>query len=229
MVANMTLWQYFADAGIVVKAVMLILLAASILSWTFIIQRSIVYNKRKKLFKSFKQEFWGGNDLSKLYSQVASDADKQGIYQLFHAGFKEYLKQRQSSAKQVSMKSIHRAMDIAYSQEMDDLEQNLPTLASIGSTMPYIGLFGTVWGIMTSFQALGTVQQATIAMVAPGISEALVATAMGLFAAIPAVLAYNRYASQLARFAASYEIFQQEFESVLEHQGLLSIEEDKHE
>lgn len=220
----MTLWQYFADAGTVVKCVMLILLAASVLSWTFIIQRAMIYNKRRNMLKKFKQKFWGGNDLSKMYQKIDAAEKQEGIEKLFHAAFKEYLKQRQSGKQTdcaISMKAINRAMDIAYAQEMEALEQNLPMLASIGSTMPYIGLFGTVWGIMTSFHALGHVQQATIAMVAPGISEALVATAMGLFAAIPAVLAYNRYSSVLEQLASSYATFQQEFESVLDHQGLL--------
>jgi len=219
VVANPGLWQYFADAGMVVKSVMVILMVASVLSWTFIIQRAVIYYKRKALLKSFQQLFWGGNDLSKLYSQIDAKTDRQGVESIFHAGFKEYLKQRQLQNNS-EVESIQRAMHIAFSREMDDLETNLPFLASIGSTMPYIGLFGTVWGIMTSFHALGSVQQATIAMVAPGISEALIATAMGLFAAIPAVLAYNRFSSQLDRLSGQYEIFQDELTGILEHQGL---------
>lgn len=224
MVANMTLWQYFADAGMVVKSVMFILVIASIVSWTFIIQRGLLYFKRNALLKNFKSTFYSGNDLTKFYNQLDQASARCGIERIFHSGFKVLLNQRQHHG-QAQMHSIKRAMDIAFAEEMDELENYLPLLASIGSTMPYIGLFGTVWGIMTSFQALGSAGQATIAMVAPGISEALVATAMGLFAAIPAVLAYNRYTSQLDRFSSVYTTFEQEFIAILEQQGLLTMNE----
>lgn len=221
MVANQSLWVYFVDAGMVVKTVMLILLVASVASWALIFQRGMFLKRSQKMLQGFEERFWSGVELSHLYSEIDKYPDEiEGTATLFHAGFREYVRARQqggASAKAV-MENVQRVMRIASAREIDKLEQHLPFLASVGSTSPYIGLLGTVWGIMTSFHALGNVQQATIAMVAPGISEALIATAMGLFAAIPAVLAYNRYSSQVERIVAHYDTFQDEFSSILQRE-----------
>jgi biopolymer transport protein TolQ len=218
MVENHSLWQYFAEAGIVVKSVMILLIAASIISWTYIFQRGFFFKEREKQLKSFQERFWEGTDLSKLYAQIDEKRSTVfGIERIFHAGFKEYVLERRQN--NVNLDGVLRAMRIAHAQESERLEKHLPFLASVGSTTPYVGLFGTVWGIMNSLQSLGNAQQANIAMVAPGISEALVATALGLFAAIPAVLAYNRYVNQMDKILSSYETFQEELANILYHKG----------
>ena len=221
MVANQSLWIYFVDAGMVVKTVMLILLAVSLLSWTLIFQRGLYIKKVREAIERFEDKFWSGSDLSSLYNELNTKNDEQdGMAVIFKAGFKEFARLQQAEPKSdLTAMSVQRAMRIAAARETDKLETHLAILASIGSTSPYIGLFGTVWGIMTSFHALGSVQQATIAMVAPGISEALIATAMGLFAAIPAVLAYNRYSNTVERLINQYDTFQEEFSSILERQA----------
>ncbi|GAB4391493.1 MAG: protein TolQ [Gammaproteobacteria bacterium] len=221
MVTNQSLWVYFADAGTVVKCVMLILLIASVISWTLILERGLLIKRTRQLFNHFEDEFWSGADLTKLYSDVRERyAEDQGLSSVFSNGFKEFVRLYKQARLQpvVVMEGIHRAMRIAIAREQDRLENHLAILASIGSTSPYIGLFGTVWGIMTSFHALGNVQQATISMVAPGISEALIATAMGLFAAIPAVIAYNRYTNLIERLINQYDVFQEEFANILYRQ-----------
>ena len=220
---NQSLLVYFTDAGPVVKFVMLLLLTTSIISWVFIFQRGYFLRFVKSKLKSFEDTFWQTQDLTKLYSDLTNKPHKKsaGLEKIFDAGFKEYL--TLDNKGDVDLKDqlhgVERAMRIASSKEIEKLEKHLPFLASVGSTTPYIGLFGTVWGIMSAFQALSTVQQASIAMVAPGISEALVATAMGLFAAIPAVLAYNRYASQVEQIINHYEVFQDEFANLLLRQS----------
>lgn len=194
------------------------LLAASFVSWTLIFQRGSMLRNARSSSQSFEERFWSGGDLNKLYQEAhlrSSDAD--GLQTIFYSGFKEFLrliKQPNCDADDI-MQGIQRAMRVAQAREMDRLSQHLSVLATIGSTSPYVGLFGTVWGIMTSFHALGMVQQATISMVAPGISEALVATAMGLFAAIPAVVAYNRFATDVERTSNQYETFQDELAAIL--------------
>lgn len=222
MGADQSLWVYFADASLIVKAVMLLLLAASIISWTIIFQRGSFLKQARIAIEAFEDKFWSGVDLSKLYTEItAEEKEPQGFASIFHAGFREFARLRkQNVSPEAVLEGAQRAMRIARSREMDQLEQNLPFLATVGSTSPYVGLFGTVWGIMTSFHALaGSQQTATIAMVAPGISEALVATAMGLFAAIPAVIFYNRYANQVDRLLNHYDIFQEEFSSILYRQA----------
>jgi len=216
--ANQSLLVYFLDAGFVVKMVMLLLLAASIASWTLIFQRGRFLKKTRQLAKLFEKRFYSGIELSQLYAEVSSKRRAQNsLATIFHAGFKEYNHLHNQSKIQINtlIESVQRSMGIAYMRETEKLESHLPFLASVGSTSPYVGLFGTVWGIMTAFQALGNVQQATIAMVAPGISEALIATAMGLFAAIPAVLAYNRYSSQVERLQNQFTAFQETFSNIL--------------
>ncbi len=191
MATHISVVGYFLHAGFVVKSVMFILLIGSVMSWTFIIERARFYRTKKRSAAAFLNRFWRSGDLSRLYADMDVDGEeKEGIAALFYEGFKDYW--RRKSQGTIVLDPIQRVMQIVYAKETTVLEEHLPFFASIGSIAPYIGLFGTVWGIMTSFQALGQAQQATIAMVAPGISEALVATALGLFTAIPAVMAYNR-------------------------------------
>jgi len=218
MTADSNLWHYIADAGSVVKFVMLILAAASVTSWTFIFQRSFFLKQARLGNKAFESQFWSGAELNQLYDTLQPrEGELSGLENIFYAGFKEYSRlSTQSSINAAAiLEGAERAMRVAKAREVDQLERHLSFLATVGSTSPYVGLFGTVWGIMTSFQALGSMQQATIAMVAPGISEALVATAMGLFAAIPAVIAYNRFANQVERLVNQSETFQEEFSSIL--------------
>jgi biopolymer transport protein TolQ len=216
-----TLWSYVANAGPVVKIVMLLLVLASIVSWTFILQRGLFLRQANIEFKRFEDQFWSGGDLNKLYLELGQrQGQLSGLESIFYAGFKEFsrLSQQTSITPEALLKGCQRAMRVAQARETDQLERHLPFLATVGSTSPYVGLFGTVWGIMTAFHALGMVQQATIAMVAPGISEALVATAMGLFAAIPAVISYNRYSAGAERLASYYETFQEEFAGILQRE-----------
>lgn len=216
------LWNYFLNASPVVKCVMVLLAGASVFSWSYILQRSFVVNAVRKATEKFELKFWAGGDLSKMYADTSHRKDDlQGMESIFHAGFKEFLrlhKQPRMTAEAV-VESAQRAMRVAYMYEQDRLEAGLPVLATVGSTSPYVGLFGTVWGIMLSFKALATVQQATVSMVAPGIAEALIATAMGLFAAIPAVVAYNRFSTQMGRLLNRFDAFQDDFSNVLFRQA----------
>lgn len=220
MSSDASLWSFITDAGLVVKFVMLILLSASIISWTLILQRWLFLSAAKDGIKKFEERFWSGGELGRFYQDLDKRSDNlQGLEHIFHAGFGEFNRlKKQSNNPDAILEGAQRTMRVALAREMDQLEKHLPFLATVGSTSPYVGLFGTVWGIMTSFRALGVVQQATISMVAPGISEALIATAMGLFAAIPAVIAYNRYASTVERIANHYATFQEEFSSILYRQ-----------
>lgn len=218
MATDPSLWSFIANAGAVVKFVLLLLAIASLISWTIIFQRGMFLKYARRAVADFEKKFWSGESLSKLYDELKSYKDElSGLEHIFYSGFKEF--NRLSSQSMASADAIiagaERAMRIALAQEIDKLEYNLSFLATVGSTSPYVGLFGTVWGIMTSFRSLGAVQQATISMVAPGISEALIATAMGLFAAIPAVIAYNRYVSGVERLTNHYYTFQDEFSSIL--------------
>ena len=171
--------------------------------------------------KNFEDRFWSGADLSKLYNEVSSKGSVTGIESLFVSGFKEFARLRKSNinSPQAIVDGTHRAMRVALSREVDQLELHLPFMATVGSISPYIGLFGTVWGIMNSFIALGAVEQATLAMVAPGIAEALIATAMGLFAAIPAVMAFNRFSHHVEKLENGYGNFMEEFSSILQRQS----------
>ncbi len=216
--SNANFFTYFLQAGFVVKSVMLILLFASIASWTLILQRAWYFKRKKLSYETFNRRFWECNDLSKLYSDIDSNVDERhGMAAIFHAGFKEFLRVRKLGP--VMLEPIQRVMQISHAKEAEQLEIHLPLFASVGSIAPYVGLFGTVWGIMTSFQALGQAQQATIAMVAPGISEALVATALGLFTAIPAVIAFNRYTTQANTLLDRYDLFQEELTSLIAQQS----------
>lgn len=207
----------FLNASLAVQSVIVLLLTASIVSW------AIIFNKRKILKHAYKQidkfekRFWAMDDLGLLYKNITKNNKAIGIEKVFEAGFREYIssqKQRKLVPEAV-LNSVQRSMRVAMNTEIDELETNLSFLATVGSTSPYVGLFGTVWGIMTSFQALGNVKQVTIAIVAPGISEALIATAIGLFAAIPAVIAYNRFSYDVERLINRYDNFMEEFSSIL--------------
>ena len=206
MSAELSFFDLFLQASLLVKAVMILLLAFSVICWTMIFQRRKALTTAHNQLQAFEDKFWSGADLTKLYNEVSARAHIQGIESLFVAGFKEFVRLRQSQLQspQMIVDGTHRAMRVALSREVDDLETHLPFMATVGSISPYIGLFGTVWGIMNSFIALGAVKQATLAMVAPGIAEALVATAMGLFAAIPAVMAYNRFSHKVEKLENSY-------------------------
>jgi len=220
--ADISFIGLFLQASLLVKFVMLTLLSLSVISWAVIIQRRRLLISAKQSSIKFEDRFWSGVDLNKLYKEISARQDSnEGLEALFHTGFKEYARLNKLSGKVPAavMDGSYRAMRVSLSREMEKLEIHLPLLATIGSTSPYIGLFGTVWGIMNSFIALGAVENATLAMVAPGIAEALIATAMGLFAAIPAVIAYNRFTTQVDSIEMSYANFMEEFSSILHRQA----------
>lgn len=215
---QMSMWHLITSASVLVQLVMLTLVAASVISWVLIFQRSSVTRAAKASLDEFEDRFWSGIDLSKLYRQVTGNPNPDsGLEQVFRAGFKEFSRMRQQVGiePEAVMDAVQRAMRVAISREEEKLDQHLPFLATVGSTSPYIGLFGTVWGIMNSFRGLATAQQATLATVAPGIAEALIATAIGLFAAIPAVVAYNRFSARSEMLIGRYYTFADEFSSIL--------------
>ncbi len=217
METELSVWSLIANAGPLVQLVMLMLMLASVVSWAVIYQRFQVFKKAKAAQLAFEERFWSGMDLGQLYRDVNSNPTPfSGMEAVFRAGFKEFSRLRQQSRDaDAVMEGSQRAMRVAFSREQERLELHLPFLATVGSTSPYVGLFGTVWGIMNSFRGLAQVQQATLATVAPGISEALIATAMGLFAAIPAVIAYNRFAAKSDALLKNYETFAEDFSSIL--------------
>ena len=227
MNGDLSLLELILDASLLVQLVMLLLLLASVFSWVVIFKKRKLLTRAEKDANTFEERFWSGADLGRLYEEITEHRrEVRGMERLFEAGFREYarLRQRRTSDSRLLVEGAQRAMRVTLNREMDRLEHHLSFLATVGSTSPYVGLFGTVWGIMNSFRALGNVSQATIAMVAPGISEALVATAMGLFAAIPAVVAYNKYANQVERLLVRYETFVEEFSSILHRQAHLDDE-----
>ena len=218
---DIDLLHLLLHASLPVQIVMVLLLLASIASWVIIIRKKKVLDRALREADSFEDRFWSGNELSKLYDS-ASRNQEGGMEAIFEAGFREFNKSRNRRASEdgrLQLEAAQRAMRATASREIDGLEQNLEFLANVGSISPYVGLFGTVWGIMISFQGLANVKEATIATVAPGISEALIATAMGLFAAIPAVWAYNRYATKVERVSVKYDAFSEEFSSILQRQA----------
>ena len=219
---DLQIWTLVLEATLVVQLVMLILLLASIASWIIIFRKRQVLGRADKRMQEFEEKFWSGADLSQLYDRVAGDrSGREGIEAIFEAGFREFSRLREEKRMNADTLSngAQRAMRVALTREMDRLEHHLSFLATVGSTSPYVGLFGTVWGIMHAFVALAGVQQATIAMVAPGISEALIATAMGLFAAIPAVVAFNKFSNQVERIEVRYDNFKEEFAAILHRQA----------
>lgn len=213
---QLSIWALVMEAGPLVKMVMLTLVLASITSWALIFQRGMTLTRAKNSAQAFEDRFWSGQDLVRIYREPISE-QPQSTEAVFRAGFKEFNRLRQQNGvdPDAMMEGVQRSMRVAVAREQERLERHLPVLATIGSISPYIGLFGTVWGIMNSFRGLANAQQATLATVAPGISEALIATAIGLFAAIPAVVAYNRYAAQADTILAGVETFSEEFSSIL--------------
>lgn len=210
------------QASVPVQGVMLLLLLASILSWFYIFRKYLLIRHVRNQSRQFEQEFWSGMELSALYQRIAGRTDLAGMGKIFEAGFKEFskLKKQNVADPTALLDGTRRAMRIAYQKEMDWLENNLAFLATVGSVSPYVGLFGTVWGIMTAFRGLANMVQATLAHVAPGIAEALVATAMGLFAAIPAVVAYNRFSHDIERLDTQFDNFMEEFSNIVHRQSL---------
>lgn len=220
MNADMSLFALISEASLLVKLVMLSLLLISLYSWTLIFRKRAELAQALRDADNFEDKFWSGNELNKLYEDItARPHANRGMEGIFEIGFKEFIRLKKTVPdSNFVLEGTQRVMRISLAREIDQLEMSLPFLATAGSTSPYIGLFGTVWGIMNSFRALGEVQQATLAMVAPGIAEALIATAMGLFAAIPAVIAYNRYSHEVERLINRYDTFVEEFSSILQRQ-----------
>ncbi len=222
MNGNLDILHLVLQASWPVKFIMLVLLAFSVASWVIIFRKKAALDGLQREASAFEERFWSGADLATLYREAGSRGGDgaRGLEGIFEAGFREFARQRQRRLDTRSLlDATQRAMRVAVTREVDRMERNLEFLANVGSISPYVGLFGTVWGIMAAFQGLGSIKEATIAMVAPGISEALVATAMGLFAAIPAVWAYNRYATRVERLSVRYDTFQDEFYSILQRQS----------
>jgi biopolymer transport protein TolQ len=217
----MSVLSLITGASVLVQLVMLALLLASLFSWYYIFLKIFTFKRATRLADDFEKEFWSGADLNELYQRAVNSRNSAGsLERIFEAGFREFAKLRKQPGMDVSaiMDGTRRAMRATYQREMERLESYLSFLASVGSVSPYVGLFGTVWGIMNSFRGLANVAQATLGAVAPGIAEALIATAMGLFAAIPAVVAYNSFAGDVNRLATRFETFMEEFSNILQRQ-----------
>jgi TolQ protein len=224
MIGEHSILDLLLQASLVVQLVMLLLIGASVASWAIIFSKRKLLNDARQAADRFETQFWSGGDLAALYKSLEGTSPT-GMADIFVSGFREFsrLKSQGLVGAQL-LDGARRAMRVAQLKETDRLEQNLSTLATIGSTSPYVGLFGTVWGILTAFQGLGHVQQATLATVAPAIAEALIATAMGLFAAIPAVIAYNRYADAVSRLELRYDTFMEELSTILQrHSGISAV------
>ena len=222
MSADLSFFSLIAGASVVVQLVMLLLLTVSVLSWAMIFRKRSALHEARADADRFEERFWSGGDLYSLYNQISPRSENlRGLANIFVAGFQEFPRLRKKAGVDPTsvVEGAQRSMRVSLSREIDDLETHLSFLATVGSTSPYVGLFGTVWGIMNAFRGLANVQQATLAMVAPGIAEALIATAMGLFAAIPAVIAYNRYSNDVERLENRYDNFLEEFSSILHRQA----------
>ncbi len=222
MNADLNVWQLVLNASTVVQLVILVLILASVLSWTLIFDRSRQLKRARRTAGEFEARFWSGGDLADLYHALDREhGGPVGLAAIFQSGFREFARLRKAGQSDPMrlVQGARRSMRVPVNREMDTLENHLPFLATVGSTSPYVGLFGTVCGIMHSFHALSNVKQATLALVAPGISEALVATAIGLFAAIPAVVAYNRFSSDVERLNNRYDDFVEEFSTILQRQA----------
>ncbi len=218
MTHDMSVIALIMESSWPVKIVMILLVMASVFSWTIIFTKRRLIARTKASSDEFESSFWSGGDLNTLYRAAGREGGAIGMASIFEAGFREFnrgVQQGFSNADKL-VEDCRRAMRVAQMREVDRLEQSLATLATIGSTSPYVGLFGTVWGIMSAFMGLANMQSATLAVVAPPIAEALIATAMGLFAAIPAVIAYNRYADKVVRLEYRYDGFSEEFTSILQ-------------
>lgn len=226
MTSDMTILNLLLEASLPVQIVMLLLALASLVSWSIIFTKRRLIRRTTDASDDFEASFWSGGDLNTLYNSTTRDrAGNVGMASIFESGFREFNRAMQAGGIHADkvVEECRRAMRVAQMREVDRVEQSLATLATIGSTSPYVGLFGTVWGIMTAFMNLGNVQTATLAVVAPPIAEALIATAMGLFAAIPAVIAYNRYADKVVRLEYRYDGFTEEFSSILQRHARAKI------
>ena len=222
---QLSILELVSNATIIVQLVMVLLVLASVVSWILVFQKAFLLASVRRMATAFEDDFWSGEDLRALYVELdEGETEVIGLESIFHAGFKEYTRSSQLYGTQAEriMQNVQRAMRVAMAREEERLEAALPFLATVGSTSPYIGLFGTVWGIMNSFRGLAMVNQATLSVVAPGISEALIATAIGLFAAIPAVIAYNRFSAQVEVIMNRFDTFSAEFSAILNR----SIKED---
>jgi biopolymer transport protein TolQ len=221
MPSDLSVLELVVDASPVVQAVMLLLAVASVAAWAVIFLKSRIISRSRRQADVFETSFWSGGDLGALYRSIETKGRAgTGLQSIFESGFGEFSRLRQMAAPADQLlEGARRAMRVAQMREIDRLESNLAMLATVGSTSPYVGLFGTVWGIMSAFHNLGNAQQATLSAVAPGISEALIATAMGLFAAIPAVVAYNRFADQVSRLELRFDAFMEEFSTILQRYG----------
>ena len=220
--SDLSFFSLIWEASLPVQAVMLILVIASLASWKIIYLKIKTLKMAEQNTDDFEKIFWSGGSLSNLYESVSIKPPKDmlGLPMIFKAGYKEYMSNKNTGAlDKKSIESVRRAMSASYNREVDTIDRHLPFLASVGSVSPYIGLFGTVWGIMNAFIGLANVAQATLAQVAPGIAEALIATAIGLFAAIPAVIAYNKFASKVDRISIRYESFMEEFINIMDRKG----------
>ncbi len=223
---DLSLLHLIINASLPVQLVLGLLLIASMMSWWYIFLKMFTLRRALRVTNSFESEFWGGGDINAMYQRVAAERESAGeMERIFEAGFREFMKLRRQAglSSNVIIDGTRRAMRATYQRELDGLESHLAFLATVGSVSPYIGLFGTVWGIMLAFQGLATVAQATLAQVAPGIAEALIATAMGLFAAIPAVVGYNRYTHDIDRLANRMESFMEEFSNILQRQSIKPV------
>jgi biopolymer transport protein TolQ len=218
----MSVLSLITGASVLVQLVMAGLLLCSLFSWYYIFVKVFTFRRATQQSEQFEKDFWSGGDLNELFQRAVNSRESAGTMErLFESGFREYTKLRKQSGHNIAavMDGTRRAMRATYQREMEGLESHLSFLASVGSVSPYVGLFGTVWGIMNSFRGLANVAQATLGTVAPGIAEALIATAMGLFAAIPAVVAYNRFAGDLNTLATKFDSFTEEFSNILQRQG----------
>jgi biopolymer transport protein TolQ len=223
MTTDLSIVSLIAEASPLVKGVMAFLVLVSIASWIIIFRKWFSLRAARRATEKFESDFWKDRDLGSLYQQVREGRKGNGaLARIFEAGMGEYLKSRQQKEKldhTIMVDGTRRAMKATFNRELDSMESSMGFLATVGSVSPYVGLFGTVWGIMNAFRGLANVQQATLASVAPGIAEALVATAIGLFAAIPAVIAYNRYANSIDRLSTRFDGFMEEFSNILQRQA----------
>ena len=220
MAENNHILQLILDATVPVQVVMILLVLASVLSWFWIFQRYFIVARSMRVLKDFEDEFWSGSDLQNIYQRLEESSRLIGVNNVFFDGFREFMRLRQKrAASSATLEGVQRTMRVAINREEELLQKGLSALASVGSVSPYVGLFGTVWGIMNSFLSLAaSTEAATITTVAPGIAEALIATAMGLMAAIPAVLAYNYFVNKSELLLSRYEVFAEEFSSILHRQ-----------
>ncbi len=221
---SMSIAHLIMEASLLVQLVMLLLLIASVISWFLVALKTIQFKRLKKVADNFEELFWAGGEMKIIYNHWNNKPEPEGIANIFIAGYREFARlfKKQNVDHSSFLDGVQRSMRVALSREIDILESHISFLATVGSTSPYVGLFGTVWGIMNSFRSLGSLQQVTIATVAPGIAEALIATAMGLFAAIPAVIAYNRFINTSERLTSRYEIFMEEFVSIVGRQDFVN-------